>query len=124
MSHPFDATLKDILGQRPADLREPFRLSGLEPVQALNVDLSTISAATDVAIGFGDPVQEIADLNFQSGPDRNVDARLLLYNAAFHLKFAVPVRSILVLLRPKAETPGLNGKLSYVSGGKSVIFEY
>jgi hypothetical protein len=27
-------------------------------------DLSTLSAATDVTIGLGDPVQEIADVNF------------------------------------------------------------
>lgn len=124
MSHPFDATLKEILGQAPADLRQVFRLPAIEPALALNVDLSTISAATDVAIGFGEPLEEIADLNFQSGPDPGVAARLHLYNAAFHLRFVVPVRSILVLLRPKAETRGLNGKLCYARGGKRVIFEY
>jgi hypothetical protein len=124
MSHTFDATLKGILGEAPADLRKPFRLPAIEPARSLNVDLSTISAATDVAIGFGDPLQKIVDLNFQSGPDPYVDARLHLYNVAFHLRFHVPVRSILVLLRPKAETSGLTGNLSYVSGGKRVSFEY
>ena len=124
MSLPFDATLKGILNKSPADLRAPFRLPTIEPAKALNVDLSTISAATDVAFGFGEPVQEIADLNFQSGPDPYVEARLLLYNAAFHLRFHVPVQSILVLLRPKAETAGLTGKLAYLSGKKQVIFEY
>ena len=124
MSHRFDATLKDILAQGPDELRKPFRLPALEPAQTLNVDLSTISAATDLAIGFGDPVQESTDLNFQSGPDATVAARLLLYNAALHLKFGVPIQSILVLLRPKAATPGLNGKLAYPSGGKHVLFEY
>ncbi len=112
----FDATLKDILGQQPADLQPAFDLPALLPAESLNVDLSTISAATDVAFGFGDPLQEIVDLNFQSGPDPNVAARLHLYNAAFHLKFLVPVRSVLVLLRPKAEVPGLTGKLTYLSG--------
>jgi hypothetical protein len=107
MSMPFDATLKGILGKSPADLRAPFRLPAIEPAKAINVDLSTISAATDVAFGFGEPIQEIADLNFQSGPDPHIDARLLLYNAAFHLRYHVPVQSILVLLRPKAETAGL-----------------
>lgn len=124
MAHPFDATLKDIVSQRPDDLREPFGLPALAPAQALNVDLSTISAATDVAIGFGEPVQEIVDLNFQSGPDPTVASRLHLYNAALQLKFQVPVGSILVLLRPKAATPGLSGKLSYISGGKRVSFPY
>jgi hypothetical protein len=103
---------------------QAIRLPATEPAQALNVDLSRISAATDVAFGFGAPLQEIVDLNFQSGPDPYVDARLHLYNAAFHLRFHVPVRSILVLLRPKAETPGLTGNLSYLSGKKRVTFEY
>jgi hypothetical protein len=124
MPHSFDATLKDLFGQAPRDLCAPFGLPAIEPVQALNVDLSTISAATDIAIGFGEPMREIADLNFQSGPDAKVASRLLLYNAAFHLKFAVPVRSILVLLRPKAQTPGLTGNLSYFCGGQRVIFGY
>jgi hypothetical protein len=127
MSLPFDATLKDILGQEPADLQEAFQLFQLPavvPAQPLNVDLSTISAATDIGFGFGDPLQEIVDLNFQSGPDPNVAARLLLYNAAFHLKYLVPVRSILVLLRPKAETAGLTGKLTYISGRWRVKFDY
>jgi hypothetical protein len=100
------------------------KLPAIEPAQTLNVDLSTLSAATDVALGFGDPIQEIADINFQSGPDADVAARLYLYNAAFHLKYRVPVRSILVLLRPKAQTPGLNGRLTYVSGRKRVNFPY
>ena len=124
MSHPFDATLKDIVGQSPEDLRKPFGLPSIAPARSLNVDLSTISAATDAAIGFGDPIQEIADLNFQSGPDPMVASRLHLYNSALHFKFQVPVRSILVLLRSKAETPGLTGKLSYTCGGNRVVFEY
>ena len=124
MSKPFDATLKDLFDQDPADWRQAFSLPTLEPVRVLNVDLSTISAATDVAFGFGEPMQEIVDLNFQSGPDSAVAARLLLYNAALHLKYGVPVRSILVLLRPKADARRLDGKLSYVSGGHQVSFDY
>jgi hypothetical protein len=124
MSHQFDATLKEIVGQEPADFREVFRLPAIAPAQALNIDLSTLSAATDVALGFGDPLSEVVDVNFQSGPDPHVASRLLLYNTALHLKFQVPVRSLLILLRPKAETPDLTGNLSYDSGGKRVIFEY
>jgi hypothetical protein len=124
MSLPFDATLKDILSEAPADLCKAFRLPIAEPMESLNVDLSTISAATDIAIGYGEPVQEIVDLNFQSGPDPHIDARVHLYNAAFHLRFHVPVRSLLILLRPKAETPGLTGKLTYLAGKKRVIFPY
>ena len=70
MSLPFDATLKEMFAPRPEDFAPVFQFPQIEPAQALNVDLSTISAATDVAFGFGSPLQEIVDLNFQSGPDR------------------------------------------------------
>jgi hypothetical protein len=73
---------------------------------------------------FGEPLQQIVDLNFQSGPDARVASRLLLYNAAFHLRYQVPVRSVLVLLRPKADASDLSGKLTYECAGKRVEFEY
>ncbi len=124
MSHPFDATLKDIVAQHGADFVPVFGLPQTTTMSALNVDLSTLTAATDVAFGFGQPITEIVDLNFQSGPDHNLAARLLLYNAAFHLRFQVPVGSLAILLRPKADVAGLNGKLAYISSGKRVEFEY
>ncbi|HET6880617.1 MAG TPA: hypothetical protein VFI31_10705, partial [Pirellulales bacterium] len=124
MSYPFDATLKEILSLRPEDCVAAFDLPRTAPAQALNVDLSTISAATDVAFGFGSPLQEVVDLNFQSGPDPSVPARLHLYNAAFHLRFQVPVRSVLILLRQKADGDRLTGKLAYTCGGRRVEFEY
>jgi hypothetical protein len=52
MPYPFDATLKNILSLRPEDCVPAFDLPRASPAQTLNVDLSTISAATDVAFGF------------------------------------------------------------------------
>jgi hypothetical protein len=124
MPYPFDATLKEILSLRPEDCVPVFDLPRTAPAQTLNVNLSTISAATDVAFGFGSPLEEVVDLNFQSGSDPSVAARLHLYNAAFHLRFQVPVRSVLVLLRPKADGDRMTGTLAYTCGGKRVEFEY
>jgi hypothetical protein len=124
MSHPFDATLKDVLAQDPSDFTTVFGLPKITPARTLNVDLSTISAATDVAFGFGDPLQEIVDLNFQSGPDTFLPARMLLYNAAYYLRNNVPVRSMAILLRPKADSPSMTGKLVYSAGGNRVEFDY
>lgn len=86
MSYPFDATLKEILSLRPEDCVPVFDLPRTALARTLNVDLSTISAATDVAFGFGSPLEEIVDLNFQSGPNQSLPARLHLYNAAFHFR--------------------------------------
>ena len=124
MSLRFDATLKDVLAQNPSAFAAVFGLPRITPARTLNVDLSTISAATDVAIAFGEPLQEIVDLNFQSGPDTQLPDRMLLYNAAHHLKQKVPVGSIAILLRPKADGPTLTGKLAYSAGDSRVEFDY
>ncbi len=124
MSHPFDATLKDILGQSAADLTPLLGLPADLPARTLNIDLSTVSAATDVAFGFGEPLRQIVDINFQSGPDARLDARLLLYNAAYHHHYPVPVRSVVILLRPAADLTRLTGRLAYQEGGSRVEFEY
>ena len=124
MSHRFDATLKEIFTPAPEDFAHAFGLPLVRPARTLNVDLSTLSAATDVALGFGDPLQEIVDLNFQSGPDSKVASRCHLYNAALHFRFGVPVRTLLVLLRPKADSAELNGNLAYACGASAVEFRY
>jgi hypothetical protein len=122
--NPFDATLKDLFSQGAEDFAGVFGLPRIQPAVALNVDLSTISAATDVALGFGAPLQEVADLNFQSGPDPSLEARCHLYSAALHSRFAVPVRSVIVLLRPKAVGGPLSGKMTYSAGLSGVEFRY
>lgn len=81
MAFRFDATLKDIVAQHPGDFAAAFGLTGIEPVRVLNVDLSTISAASDIVLKRGEPPVEIVDLNFQSGPDGKLPQRLHLYSA-------------------------------------------
>jgi hypothetical protein len=83
-----------------------------------------VSAATDAALGFGEPVAEVVDLNFQSGPDPHLDGRLHLFNAALHYRHRVPVRSLVVLLRPAADHPRLTGQLTYGAGPGRVEFGY
>jgi hypothetical protein len=124
MPHRFDATLKDIVADHAADYAAVLGLPAHEPATPLNVDLSTVSAATDVALGFGDPVRVIVDLNFQSGPDAGLPGRLHLYNAALHSRYDVAVSSILILLRPKADGSNLTGNLSYGDGSHRVEFNY
>lgn len=124
MPYVYDATLKYMLGQDPQAFGPVFKFPNFAPLRTLNVDLSTMSAATDAAYGFGEPLREIVDLNFQSGPDSALPARVRLYNAAFHFKCQVPVLSVVVLLRPKADGPNLTGELSDLAGTKGVKFEY
>ncbi len=113
MPLPFDATLKDLARRHPGDYASTFHLGNAAEFHALNVDLSVISAATDVVLGRGDPPRSIVDLNFQSGPDALLAARVCLYNAALHLRFQVPVHSVVILLRPSADHSRIDGRLAY-----------
>lgn len=124
MPLPFDATLKSMVAGNPGDFSSLFGLPTDLPATSVNVDLSTMSAATDIALAYGDPFQEVVDLNFQTGPDANLPSRLHLYNAALHGRHAVPVRSVAVLLRQKADSANLTGLLAYGEGTGRVEFHY
>ena len=124
MSLKFDATLKGTVKEDPAGYAVRFGLPPGKPVALLDVDLSTLTAATDAAIGVGDPLEEIADLNFQSGPDPKLPDRVLLYNSALHFRYGVPIRSIVVLMRTKADHANLTGILAYGDGKHRLEFHY
>ncbi len=124
MSLKFDATLKGTVKEDPAGYAVRFGLPPGKPVSLLDVDLSTLTAATDAAIGVGDPLEEIADLNFQSGPDPRLPDRVLLYNSALHFRYGVPIRSIVVLMRTKADHANLTGILAYGDGKHRLEFHY
>src|SRR5260370_32224185 len=102
MPLPSGATPKAMVKHHVSDFTQVLRLSGPKPAMVLNVDLSTVTAATDIALCYGDPPVLIDDLNFQSGPDPNLTAPMLLYNALLRYRYRVPRHSILVLLRPAA----------------------
>lgn len=119
-----DATLKDIVAEHLADFVTTFGLAGRGPLTLLNVDLSTVSAATDIVFQCGDPPGEIVDLNFQSGVDRLLPNRLHLYSSLLNFRYDAPVRTILVLLRDKADAANLTGNFAYAIGDEGVEFRY
>jgi predicted transposase YdaD len=126
MPLPFDATLKNILQKFTHDFEEQLGLVGPQPASVLNVDLSTVSAATDIVLGYGDPPLQLVDLNFQSSRDADLVQRLLMYNALLHHRYRVPVHSVVVLLRPAADDPALTGELRYQGWPRrgKVTFKY
>jgi predicted transposase YdaD len=122
----FDATFKDILQKYTRDFEEQLGLIGPEPATLLNVDLSTISAATDFVLGYGDPPVRLVDLNFQSSRDVDLARRLLMYNALLHHRYGVPVHSVVLLLRPAADDATLTGELHYQAWSRRgrMLFKY
>jgi predicted transposase YdaD len=113
MPLPFDATLKDLVESFTPDYEAVLDLQGPTPLQALNVDLSTVTAATDIVLGRGDPPEVLVDVNFQSGWADDLLGRVPLYNALLYYRYQVPVHSIVVLLRPSANDRRLDQGVHY-----------
>ena len=115
MPMTFDATLKDLVRRHPEDFRAAFRLPKSESITVLNVDLSHVTAATDVVLAHGHPGHGLTDVNFQSGHDGRLIDRVLMYNAILRHREGLPVHSIVVLLRPEADAPLLTGRFKCVA---------
>src|SRR5262245_53927224 len=113
MSLPFDATLKELVRNHPRDFEAELGLTDPRPASILNVDLSTVTSSTDVALGYGDPPERVVDLNFQSGRREHLPDYLLQYNALLRAQYHVPVHTVVILLRPEADAPELTGLLDY-----------
>ena len=71
-------------------------------IHTLNVELSVVSAATDVVLGRGKPPDAFIIFDFQASGAKDLLSRTLMYNAILYHQKQVPVHSILVLLRPIA----------------------
>jgi predicted transposase YdaD len=115
MPKPFDATIKDLAAQGPADFVRCFDGPTMQPVQLLNVDLSTVTTAADVVFGIGDPLAEILHLDAQAGPSPTKHLDVLAYNVLLHRTYRVPVHSTVLLLRPQARHPNLTGRVQYAA---------
>jgi predicted transposase YdaD len=124
MSLPFDATLKDLVSRHTADFVRAFGLPRRTDAHVMNVDLSTLSAATDIVLGYGDPPDSLVDLNFQSASNAGLPDRTLMYNAVLRHQYHVPVRSVVVLLRQAADHPTLTGRVDYHGRGWGTVFRY
>ncbi len=123
---PFDATLKDLGRDAPADVLTTFDRPPSGAIALLNVDLSTVTTAADLVLGIGAPLAEIVHFDFQSSAAAWKHANVLVYNALIFAEYHVPVHSIVILLRPQAAHANLNGVVSYTarSGRGSMNFTY
>lgn len=124
MPRTFDAIVKELAAAAPEAFVAFFAGVQGEQVHTLNVDLSTISSAADVAFGLGDPPHQIIHLDAQTGPDADLPRSVLLYNALLHRRYGVSVRSLVLLLHRKAQLANLTGVYGYAAGQTRLEFHY
>lgn len=110
MPKPFDATLKDLIRNHPADWLRHLGIPFTHPPQVIDADLSAVTASADTLLRADDSVIHI---DLQAGPDADLPERLLLYNVLARRLTKLPVRSVAVLLRSNAQTASLTDRVEY-----------
>ncbi len=125
MAMTFDSILKDLVKRYPPNFPATFSPSQSEPISLPNVDLSTMTAASDFVIRLRDPITEILHVEFQAGGSANSHLDILAFNALLHRNYEVPVHTIVILLRLQAGHSNLNGTVAYTSAsaGDSMNFK-
>src|SRR5713101_5880382 len=113
MAMTFDATLKDMGRDSPQGFLAAFDRRPTLPVKLLNVDLSTVTTAADLILGLGEPLEEIIQIDFQSGAAAWKHADLMVYNALLFAHYHVPVHTVVVLPRPGTAHANMNGSIRY-----------
>jgi hypothetical protein len=115
--YQFDATLKDLLEEFSPDylaaIRDRFGLSLGGAVRVIDADVSTISASADKVCLIEGPPRLLLDLEPQTGPDAELPERLLKYSVLLTNRHKLRVRTVVLLLRRKADGPHLTGTLRY-----------
>jgi hypothetical protein len=126
MAMTFDVTLKDMVRDSPHGFLTAFDRPPTQPVQLLNVDLSTVTSVADVVLGLGDPLEEIIQMDFQSSAAAEKHAALMAYHALLYAHYLVPVHTVIVLLRPQAAHSNLSGSVRYAPrpGRGKMDFDY
>lgn len=96
------------------------------PVAVIPAELSTVTAAADEVLRVEDIEPWLAHFEFLSSYSRELPRRLPRDSVLLDWRHNLPVRTILVLLRPEADGPTITGTVERVRpGGRSYLtFEY
>lgn len=112
MSKPYDATAKDLIETDPAGWVSFLGCAvPASAVHLVDADVSTVTTDADKVIRVDEPEPWVLHIDIQASWEAGLDRRLLRYNALLHHRHAVPVASVLVILRPSANVTALTGTL-------------
>jgi hypothetical protein len=111
MATPFDASGKDLVELDPAAwLAFLGRPRPAELVSVIDADLSgTVSTATDKVVRVDDPQPWLAMIELQANWDGDLPFDVMRRYALVRHRHRLPTASVVVLLRPSANTSALTG---------------
>jgi hypothetical protein len=117
----FDVSTKELIWDDPVAWLDGFGIGPSGPVEVIDSDITTMSAAADkvIRIGFGGDNPSLVNIELQSSHDADMARTLWYRQVALDYRHNLPVLTILVLLRKEANSPSLTGIYErYVPDGR------
>lgn len=126
MSLPYDASTKYLLEVRLPDWLPLCGRTTTAPLEIINSDLSTVTAAADRVLRVLEDPAWLLHLELQSSRDPDFLPNLPVYNALLGRRHGLPVRTMVVLLRRSADSAEMVGELQRGFPGEPpyLIFRY
>ena len=120
----YDAAMRGIFDLHFEDWLERFGIPKGTPVKVLDSDVSSVTARADKVLLISAVVPFILHIECQVSYDPGLIRRMLRYNALLHELHNMPVVSVLILLRRKANGRNYSGQLQYSVEGHSGSIEF
>ncbi len=109
MSHPYDAGMKDLI-ERMVPHWLPLIGRPVEGTATpISADLSTVTASTDKVLLIEGPVRWLLNLEIMTYWDPLLPCRLNEYGSLLEYRHHLLVWTVLLLMRPEADSPRLTG---------------
>src|SRR4051812_10045885 len=99
MPHRYDAAVKTLVEQYPADWLRSLGVPVEGPVTLMEADLSTVSADADKLLLVGRPEPVLVNLELQASRDPGLPYRLLVYASLALYRHRHKLLGLVVLLR-------------------------
>jgi predicted transposase YdaD len=105
----FDVSAKELVWDDPAAWLDWLRIGPAGPVEVIDSDITAITAAADKVIRVGGTEPYLVNVELQSNYQSDLAETIWFRQAALFHRHRLPVLTVLVLLRPKANSPRLTG---------------
>ncbi len=105
----FDVATKELVWDGPAEWLEWLRIGPAGPVEVIDSDVTTLTAAADKVIHVGGAEPYLVNVELQSSHQTDLAETVWFRQAALFHRHRLPVLTVLILLRREANSPSLTG---------------
>ncbi len=105
----FDVSAKELVWDDPKGWLDGLGIGPPGPVEVIDSDITTLSAVADKVLKVGGAEPYLVNIELQSNHQTTLARTLWYRQVALDYRHDLPVLTILVLLRPEANSPSLTG---------------